>query len=61
VFAGATRLQTYRGGKYEKWMAKVGRAPAEDEGLLAEELEHDSRAVFFQEVTVDGLRHSDCE
>lgn len=39
-------------------MAHVGRAPAEDKALFAAEQEHDKRAVFFQEVTVDGLRYA---
>ena len=47
-------------GLFDRFRRKVKETPP-DEGLLAEELEHDSRAVFFQEVTVDGLRHSDCE
>ena len=54
------RLQTYRLPKYDKFMSKVGRAPREDKGLVAAEKEHDDRAVYFQEVTTDGLRHSDC-
>jgi len=59
VRAGQCRLQTYRSPKYDNWMAKVGRAPVEDKALLAAEEEHDKRAIFFQEVTVDGLRYSD--
>lgn len=51
------RLQTYRSPRYDSWMARIGRAPAEDQGLIAKEAEHDARAIYFQEVTVDGLRY----
>ena len=54
------RNQTYRGAKYDKFMATVGRAPVEDKALMEAEAEHDKRAIYFQEVTADGLRHSDC-
>ena len=53
------RNQTYRGAKYDRFMATVGRAPVEDKALMEAEAEHDKRAIYFQEVTVDGLRHSD--
>lgn len=53
-----TRLQTYRGAKYDKWTANVGRVPAEDKALLAAETEHDKSVIFFQEVTCDGLRYA---
>jgi hypothetical protein len=53
------RNQVYRGPKYDKWMARVGRAPEEDTALFAAEETHDKKAIFFQEVLVDGLRHSD--
>ena len=55
----ALRNQSYLGPKYDKWMANVGRAPTEDRALVAAEKEHDQRAVYFQEVAVDGLRFSD--
>lgn len=40
-------------------MARVGRVAEEKADLLTDEREHDARAVFWQEVTVDGLRFSD--
>lgn len=57
--AGQVRLQTYRSPKYDSWMARIGRAPAEDTALVEKEAAHDARAIHFQEVAVDGLRHSD--
>lgn len=53
------RLQTYRGPKYDKFMSSVGRAPAENATLVKKEAKQDERLVYWQEVTVDGLRHSD--
>ena len=55
----AVRNQTYRLGKYGKFMSEVGRA-SEGEALIKQEKEDKSR-IYFQEVTVDGLRHSDCK
>ena len=55
--AGQVRLQLYGGPKYDTFMAKVGRAPAENEALVAKQEAHDERVVYWQEVTVDGLRY----
>ena len=56
----SVRQQTFGGRKYEPFMSEVGRAPVEDKGLLKAEKENDERLIYFQELTVDGLRHSDC-
>lgn len=40
-------------------MAKIGRASEEDSGLLEKENDEDIHVIFWQEVTVDGFRHSD--
>ena len=53
------RQQTFGGPRYDKFMSEVGRAPFEDKALLKAEAEDDERRVYFQEVTVDGLRFSD--
>lgn len=57
--AGNIRKQIYGGPRYDRWMARVGRASAENENLLKEEREHDARAIYWQEVAVDGLRCAD--
>jgi len=55
----AVRNQTYRLPKYDKFMSEVGRAPAEKVALVDKQEEDDKSRIYFQEITVDGLRHSD--
>ena len=56
--AGNVRAQTYRLPTYDKWMAKIPRASAENKKLFEAQQEHDKRAIYFQEVTTDGLRYA---
>jgi len=55
----ATRLQTYRGTQYDKFMSKVGRVSSEDKALIEQEKKDDNQKIFWQEINVDGLRYSD--
>jgi len=53
-----TRLQTYRGPAYEKFMSQVGRVSASEKEALMEETTADNSKIFWQEVNVDGLRYA---
>lgn len=56
-FIWATRLQTYRGTQYDKFMSKVGRVSSEDKALIEQEKKDDNQKIFWQEINVDGLRY----
>lgn len=58
-FIWQTRLQTYRGTQYDKFMSKVGRVSSEDKALIEQEKKDDNQKIFWQEINVDGLRYSD--
>lgn len=50
------RNQTYRWPKYDKFMSDVGRAPTAETALVQEQEDADKSRIYFQEITVDGLR-----